>query len=288
MKKAVLSISAMLFVGAISYAQANMSHVDQTGLTQTATVTQRGFDQHSDVTQRDKSNTSTVDQGLNPSQINVFGYNLSNGNVATVLQDGKRNVGYISQNNWGNNAVQTQIGDDNNATIWQDEVGSINPLLNQGHDTTIQTQTGKHNSATIDQGTSGNPVPTAFASCSPVFPGAPVLPTGFNVAVQTQVGNWNSAYASQGGLFNNSVQTQIAAGYASSSDYNESNHYQYGNLNSAISTQMGFKNLENVLQIGNSNVSLGTQSTAGFFSAGNNSLVCQQGSGHISIVNQSN
>jgi hypothetical protein len=290
MKKVIFSISAMLFVGAISYAQPNVSHVNQMGLTQTATVTQRGFDQHSDVTQRNASNVATVHQGLNPNQVNVLGFNISNDNEARVLQDGRRNTAYISQNNWSNSAIQTQMGDDNNATIWQDETMGIFtfPLLNLGHDTAIQTQTGKHNTATIDQGTSGNPLPTAFASFSPVFPGAPVLPTGYNTAVQTQVGNWNLAYASQGGYMNNSVQTQVGASYATASARNESNHYQYGNRNTAISTQMGFKNLENVLQIGNGNLSTGTQSTFSIFSAGNNSLVCQQGTGLISVVNQSN
>jgi hypothetical protein len=52
------------------------------------------------------------------------------------------------------------------------------------------------------------------------------------------------------------------------------NHYQYGNSNKAT-TQLGFRNLDNILQEGNMNISYTTQTgtTAGYecgFTTGNN------------------
>lgn len=282
MKKVVLSISAMLFVGAVSYAQSNMSHVDQMGMTHDAMVNQIGWNQDSDISQKGTSNKSEVYQGVRPNEIKFFGVNISNGNEADVIQDGKRNTAFISQNNWGNDATQTQTGDDNKATIWQDETSGGLALF--GHDKATQTQTGKHNIATIDQGTSGNTIPSF---CINQVPAAPVLPHGYNVATQTQDGNYGIAYASQGGTLNNSSQTQHGT-LAVAGKENVSNHFQYGTANTAISTQTGWKNNVDVFQSGSNNYANNTQTATFLAVGGNASVVCQQGSGHVSNVTQFN
>ena len=294
MKKVILSISAMLFVGAASYAQpgpsagANSSLVGQLGTSQNALVHQIGTAQSSKIKQTVNNNDAFVYQGVNPGQIMGSGVNISTKNMADIDQKGNDNRAFISQNNWDNKATQKQVGDRNDATIWQDETGFSYPAL-KGHDTATQTQTGKDNKATIDQGTSGNnplPVVGTFPMMNPLSSAVPVNPHGDNVAVQTQTGNFNLAYTSQGGLRNDSKISQNSTSQAASaSARNEANHYQYGNDNIAETTQLGFKNRDNILQEGNWNKSYTNQNG---FSSGNMNAVSQQGSYNVSNVTQSN
>lgn len=302
MKKMIFSISAMLFVGAVSFAQlgpgpapaiANSSFVGQSGSYESANVNQIGWNQKSKVIQAGDHNTSQVAQGVNPNQIiGSFPYlpiNLSFSNSADVSQNGQRNTAYISQNNWKNTAKQIQVGNDNEATIWQDEtqVQIYLPLKLHGQDTANQTQMGNKNKATVDQGTSGNSLPSAsiFTGMA-ALPAAPFSPHGYNVATQTQDGNYGIAYASQGGLRNVSNQTQHGT-LAGVGTENVSNHYQYGEDNTSNSTQTGWKNMDNQLQQGNFNTSVVTQSTS-LFGPGNGSVVLQQGNFNTSMVMQSN
>jgi len=300
MKKVILSISAMLFVGAIGSAQIlpgtiapNSSYVNQTGSSQDAYVHQIGTAQSSSVMQSDWDNTSQVYQGVYPSQMTILGVNISHDNLAEVSQDGEQNNAFISQNNWRNKAYQTQVGDKNEATIWQDETNVSYGLFTgnlKGEDKATQTQTGKHNKATIDQGTTGNTLPTAavFTGMAPLTTAVPASPHGKNKATQTQTGSYGEAYASQGGLSNESNQTQTSGAFATAASKNVSNHYQFGDNNLANSTQTGYRNIENVLQEGDGNKSYGTQTAASFFSTGNVSVVLQQGNVNLSNVIQSN
>ena len=294
MKKVILSISAMLFVGFAAYAQpgpsatANSSLVGQTGTSQNALVHQIGTAQSSKIKQTINSNKSEVYQGVKPGQIISGGLNISAKNMADVDQAGNNNVAFISQNNWDNKATQKQVGDRNDATIWQDEtVVSTANLF--GHDTATQTQTGKDNKATIDQGTTGNnplPVIATFPMMNPLGAAVPVSPHGYNKAVQTQKGDFNLAYTSQGGERNDSKIMQNSIGKATSAGArNEANHYQYGKDNLAETTQNGFKNRDNVLQEGTWNKSFTNQNG---FSSGNMNAVSQQGSYNVSNVTQSN
>ncbi len=294
MKKVILSISAMLFVGAASYAQpgpavgANSSLVGQTGTLQNALVHQIGTAQSSKIKQTVNDNDAFVYQGVNPGQIMGGGVNISAKNIADIDQNGNKNYAFISQNNWDNTAIQKQVGDRNDATIWQDEKGFSYPNL-KGHDKATQTQTGNDNKGTIDQGTSGNnplPVVGTFPMMNALSSAVPANPHGDNVAVQTQKGNFNLAYTSQGGMRNDSKINQNSTSQAATAlARNEANHYQYGNDNIAETTQVGFKNRDNILQEGNWNKSFTNQNG---FSSGNMNAVSQQGSYNVSNVTQSN
>ena len=61
MKKVILSISAML-VASISFAQANVSAVNQIGIANAAIITQTGLANDSDVLQLGFANLAVVDQ----------------------------------------------------------------------------------------------------------------------------------------------------------------------------------------------------------------------------------
>jgi hypothetical protein len=251
-------------------------------------VQQIGTGQNSKVKQAVNDNDAFVYQGLNPGQILVAGVNTSASNMADVDQSGNSNRAQISQNNWDNEAIQKQIGDRNDATIWQDEVAVVTGSL-FGSDLAIQNQTGNDNKATIDQGTSGNqPLPSVgtFTLMNPLTVAIPVPPHGNNDATQTQVGNFNLAYTSQGGLRNVSMISQNSTSQSATAlNKNEANHYQFGNDNRASSTQIGFKNLDNILQEGNMNSVVSMQNG---FSSGNMSAVSQQGNGNMLNVSQSN
>mgnify|MGYP003665829047 FL=1 len=276
MKKVVLSISAMLFVGAMSFAQSNMSNVNQVGNLNGSIVNQNGGYNDADVDQIGRSNSSEVYQGIRPSLVNAMS------NSAEVLQRGKSNVAFISQSNQDNEAFQKQIGDNNRATIWQDQVTGA-PGATQGSDWAKQVQRGDNNVATVDQGTSGNERPQApsvfsaaqLASVAAVA--VPVSPHKNNKALQTQTGDGNTAYASQGGIGNKSYQTQTSPSGTSVADGNVSNHYQYGNRNVATLTQNGTKLLENTMQIGNRNDATISQTGMGHqavgFSLGNSNSI---------------
>lgn len=294
MKRVILSISAMLFVGAASYAQpgpvagANSSMVGQFGTNQNALVQQIGTGQNSKVKQAVNDNDAFVYQGLNPGQILVAGVNISAKNMADIDQSGNGNKAFISQNNWDNEAIQKQVGDRNDAMIWQDEIVIATASL-MGSDLATQNQTGNNNKATIDQGTSGNdPAPSVgtFTMMNPLTVPTPVPPHGNNDATQTQVGNFNLAYTSQGGLRNISMISQNSTSQSATAlNKNEANHYQFGNDNRASSTQIGFKNLDNILQEGNMNSVVSMQNG---FSSGNMSAVSQQGNSNMVNVSQSN
>ncbi|MFH7002398.1 hypothetical protein [Flavobacterium bizetiae] len=294
----------MLFVGVAASAQVvtlpldppapNSSYVNQTGTFQDAFVHQIGTAQSSSVIQKDFSNEADVYQGVNPGQITlpILG-NVSNNNLAKVWQDGEDNTAFISQNNWRNEAYQTQVGDKNSATIWQDEtqVGSA-PIYFalKGEDKATQTQTGDNNNAVIDQGTSGNTLASAsvFTGMAALSTSVPASPHGRNEATQTQNGDYNQAYASQGGLRNKSTQIQTSGAFATAANSNKSNHYQYGDDNLSNSTQTGYRNTENVLQEGDLNKSYTTQTANSILSTGNVNLVIQQGDSNLSNVIQSN
>ena len=276
MKKVVLSISAMLFVGAMSFAQINTSNVNQVGNTNSSTVGQHGGANDADVDQYGTSNTSLVSQGLEP------GLFLAQSNKATVLQDGVSNCGKISQSNVKNEAFQTQVGNSNKAWIWQDQITGA-PGATQGFDFARQTQRGDNNLAVIDQGTSGNerPIaPSVFNSAQLAFSAAvttPFTPHKSNRATQDQTGGGNDAYASQGGIGNQSSQIQTSPLATSVANGNVSNHYQYGDGNKASLTQNGTKLLENTMQIGNNNTSTVMQTGMGHqhlgFSKGNGNTI---------------
>src|SRR6187402_1082154 len=151
MKKVVLSISAMLLVGAASIAQ-NTSAVGQVGSLDIAVVGQNGILNDSKIGQVGNSNKSEVYQGILPGTYPALN------NKAEVSQEGDWNLAYVSQNNRNNNAYQTQKGDQNSATIWQDQIAPPPSALNGG-DLATQVQTGDYNTATIDQGTTGNQTP---------------------------------------------------------------------------------------------------------------------------------
>jgi len=208
--------------------------------------------------------------------------------MADIDQRGNNNRAQISQNNWDNEAIQKQVGDRNDATIWQDEVAVATAAL-LGSDLATQNQTGNDNKATIDQGTSGNeplPVVGTFTMMNPLTVAIPVPPHGNNNATQTQVGNFNLAYTSQGGLRNISTISQNSTSQSATAlNRNVANHYQYGNDNRASSTQIGFKNLDNILQEGNMNTVISMQNG---FSSGNIHAVSQQGSGNMVNNSQSN
>jgi hypothetical protein len=289
----------MLLVGSVATAQgpgpltgANSSVVGQTGAEQNAIVNQIGTNQKSTVKQRTKNNDAYVDQGVLPSEIiGGAGNNKSASNIASIDQMGNDNWAKTSQNNWDNTATQTQVGDRNRATIWQDEVSvPFKPVLDLvGDDTATQTQTGDDNEATIDQGTSGNnplPMVGTFPLMNALTSAIPFTPHGRNDATQTQEGDFNVAYTSQGGKDNESIIDQSSVGYAASvTDRNVANHYQYGNGNYAKTTQEGFRNLDNILQEGNTNISNTMQTGT---SSGNMNSVSQQGNFHNSSVTQSN
>lgn len=301
MKKVILSISAMLFVSAIGTAQIlpgtiapNTSYVNQTGSSQDAYVDQIGTAQSSSIKQSNMHNQSDVYQGVLPGQMTapLLG-DISHDNLAEVWQNGKDNTAFISQNNWRNKAYQTQVGDNNDATIWQDETVVTYSLLTgnlKGEDTATQKQDGKHNKATIDQGTSGNTLPTAavFTGMAALTTSVPASPHGKNNATQTQNGNYGEAYASQGGINNESSQTQTGGFFSNASNKNVSNHFQFGKDNIADSSQTGYRNVENVLQEGNGNRSYSVQTAFSALSTGNESVVIQQGNLNLSNVNQSN
>jgi hypothetical protein len=291
MKKVFLSISAMLCTVAVSYAQtgpgpvttANSSIVGQTGNKQNAEVIQKGTGQMSKIKQATSDNDAYVLQGTKPGLVTI-----SAKNSADIDQLGTKNWAKISQNNWDNTATQKQVGDNNKATIWQDEVAFNWPNL-VGGDTATQTQTGNKNEATIDQGTTGNnPIPTVavFPKMVALTASIPKNPHGLNKATQTQNGDYNKAYTSQGGMNNESMINQDSRGYAATATYrNVANHYQYGEGNKATTTQLGFKNLDNILQEGNMNISVTKQTGT---SAGNMNAVSQQGNNNNSSVTQRN
>ena len=225
MKKVILSISAMLFVGAVSFAQGNISAVNQVGKSDVSIVNQHGGLNKSNVDQLGNSNKSQVYQGIQPASFNALS------NLADVMQKGNNNDAFISQSNKDNEAYQIQTGDMNKATIWQDQIVGA-PNATQGSDWAKQIQTGKSNVATIDQGTTGNekPVsPSKFSAAQLAFAAAvvvPVSPHFNNDAIQTQNGDSNTAYASQGGLTNHSFQTQTSPSGTLAAAGNQSNHYQ--------------------------------------------------------------
>ena len=82
MKKVIFSISAMLFVGAASFAQGNTSDVNQVGNSDISTVSQHGHLNTSDVDQIGNSNTSQVFQGVQPGLFDALR------NKAVVMQSG--------------------------------------------------------------------------------------------------------------------------------------------------------------------------------------------------------
>ncbi len=279
MKKVFLSISAMLFVGAMSFAQSNMSNVNQVGNLDESTVDQHGHSNESDVDQLGNRNTSEVYQGIKPRSFDA------RSNSAVVLQDGNDNGAFISQSNKNNEAFQTQIGNKNEATIWQDQVNGA-PQATRGSDWANQEQTGNNNVAIIDQGTNGNERPVApsvfnadqLAAVAAVP--VPVSPNFDNDADQIQNGNGNDAYASQGGVKNHSFQTQTSPGAVG----NTSNHYQYGKENTATTTQNGTLLLDDTMQIGNFNTATVNQTGNGHgavsYSNGNsNSITVTQNNG---------
>ena len=282
MKKVILSVSAMLFVGAMSFAQSNMSSVNQVGVSETAIVNQNGMANQSDVSQLGVSNKSEVYQGINPESYDA------KRNSATVMQEGNSNSGFISQSNRDNEAFQTQNGTRNSATIWQDQVAGGDAAL-RGSDKATQTQTGRNNIATVDQGTSGNERPVAPSPFTDAQLAAaagvpvPVSPNFDNEATQTQNGGGNTAYASQGGVKNASVQTQMSPEGTSLAAGNVSNHYQYGRHNSAITNQDGTKLLDDTMQIGNRNTATITQN-----GMGHESVAYSNGTGNSITVTQNN
>ncbi|WP_281631874.1 hypothetical protein [Flavobacterium luteolum] len=269
MKKVILSISAMLFVGFAAVAQNNTSNVDQLGNTQVSSVTQHG-----------SSNDAQVRQGVLPSQLAA-----SNNNTTTIFQQGSGNAAFTSQNNLQNDAYQTQYGNSNQATIWQDQ---LEGNASQGYDLAVQYQSGSNNKATIDQGTTGNnPKPTnpPFSAAQKLVIDAvvvPAAPHALNDAYQTQTGTYSVAYASQGGWDNYSNQVQNGTG-GNDSDKNVSNHYQYGNYNQAWSNQNGWDLTTDTVQIGNYNFSSVTQANNG-----HSSVVFQNGTANVSNVAQTN
>lgn len=285
MKRVVLSVSAMLLVGAAGFAQGNLSNVNQVGNSDKSTVVQHGVLNKSDVDQLGNGNTSEVYQGVKPSQF------YAGDNSAITMQKGNSNEAFISQSNYSNTATQTQTGNSNDATIWQDQVeggfwGSPFGGALKGHDTATQTQTGNNNVATIDQGTTGNEMPTGAPFSADQINAVngvnvPVSPSGYNNATQTQDGNWNVAYASQGGEENVSVQTQKSTSIFGLAK-NVSNHYQYGNENEAYNTQDGIGLKNNTLQIGKENYANVMQT-----GSAHQNVTFQQGNNNISNVTQS-
>jgi hypothetical protein len=284
MKKVILSISAMLFVGAAAIAQ-NTSAVAQAGNLDTGLVNQNGNLNDASIGQLGDSNTSTVDQGYLPSLYPAVG------NIGHATQNGDWNTAFISQSNKNNEAYQAQTGDHNSATVWQDQISGPASALNGG-DKAWQTQTGDYNKATIDQGTSGNTLPAVLpagqftAAELSALAGVPIpfSPNGGNEATQTQNGDYNLAYASQGGTGNRSSQTQTSPSGTVDADKNISRHFQYGDSNTATTDQNGIKNVENTLQIGSNNLSQVFQSGNG----GNNQRGVSIGSWNNIIVHQTN
>ncbi|HSD05995.1 hypothetical protein [Flavobacterium sp.] len=284
MKKVVLSISAMLFVGAIGFAQANTSVASTVGNGNAANVTQHGTWNGSILHQNGDGNTANAYQGVLPNSY------PADHNAAIQLQNGNGNLIQVSQSNKNNFSDQKQFGNSNEAKVWQDQIAA-SPLGNAlgGGDKAWQTQTGDHNKATIDQGTTGNERPTpstsffeadALAAANLVV--VPFGPNGGNEATQTQNNNWNEALSSQGGTANKSYQTQTntKAG-ATSADVNLSKHYAYGEGNTATTVQTGFKLKENTLLIGKLNKSTVTQtgndhSAISFVSGNSNTHIVTQ------------
>lgn len=283
----------------VGYAENNFAYANQKGDGNTSTQKQRYDNNYATVKQNGNGNTAKQEQyssnngsasalataGANKNKAEIFqGINPSTytavNNWAEQMQDGVGNKGFISQSNKDNEAYQTQEGDINTATIWQDQIVGGNAIL--GSDWAKQTQMGNDNTATVDQGSTGNQhpsdvlagdIPASFVGVSPVG-GHPVLDHGNNNALQTQIGNSNTAYVSQGGDDNGSIQYQKGDG-------NKSYGFQYGNGNRMDSTQKGNGNKEYVLQVGNTNSSTLMQS-------GNNhmSTVLQNGNLNTSTVTQ--
>jgi Curlin associated repeat len=284
----------------VGYAENNFAYANQKGDGNTSTQKQRYDNNYATVQQNGNGNTAKQEQyssnngsasatvataGANKNKAEIFqGINpstyLATGNLADQMQDGVGNAGYISQSNMDNKAYQTQVGNGNTATIWQDQIVGGSAIL--GNDWAKQTQEGNGNTATVDQGSTGNQhpsdvlagdIPASFVGVSPVG-GHPVLDHGFNKAKQSQEGNSNTAYVSQGGYKNKSEQVQIGDG-------NESYGFQYGDRNRMNSTQDGNGNKEYVLQVGNKNKSTLMQT-------GNNhmSTVLQNGNSNTSTVTQ--
>ena len=289
MKKVILSISAMLFVGFAAVAQ-NTSAVGQTGNGNNGIVGQNGSSNSSKITQvspggaapASDGNKSEVYQGIQPAL-----YAAVN-NKAEVDQNGKKNTAFISQSNKNNQAYQTQKGNENDATIWQDQIVGPASALNGG-DKAWQTQTGNKNKATIDQGTTGNEYPTpggVFTNAQLTALGTvsiPFAPNGSNEATQTQNGDYNLAYASQGGTGNKSWQTQTSPSGTTDANKNISRHFQYGDGNESKTVQSGIRNTENTLQIGNMNTSDVKQTNAA--GAGNQQVGFSFGnSNHITVT----
>ncbi|WP_310555458.1 hypothetical protein [Flavobacterium sp.] len=266
MKKVIFSISVMLCsMGA--FAQSNSSDVFQIGTSQWADVDQDGL-----------LNVAKIRQGVLPGQSAA-----SNNNYSEIDQDGARNNAFTSQSNLFNDAYQEQIGSDNQATIWQDQ---LVPNVSTGYDFADQQQHGDNNKATVDQGTSGNnPLPSTpvFSAAAVAFSNAvpvPVSPHGDNDAYQHQDDDYGIAYVSQGGKRNYSRQYQNGSASITAATANESNHYQYGNDNDAISVQWGKDLTVNSLQIGNDNYTKATQ-----MGTGHNSVNVQVGnSNYITVL----
>jgi hypothetical protein len=287
MKKVVLSIGAMLFVGAIGFAQANVSLSSTIGASNDVAVNQHGTWNTSNLHQNGDGNKAKVFQGVLPSSY------PADHNASVQDQLGNDNFVQVSQSNKNNKSWQIQTGNNNDARIWQDQINA-SPLGDAlgGGDKAWQNQTGDHNKATIDQGTTGNERPTPLTSLFDASELAlsdlivvPFGPNGGNEATQNQNSNYNEAFSSQGGKNNKSYQTQTntKGAAATAADTNVSKHFTYGESNTATTIQNGYNLKENTLIIGKNNSSLVTQTGNGHVGV---SFV--SGTGNASVVLQSN
>lgn len=307
MKRTLIVMFVLVFIGSFAFAQSNDATVNQYGTNQQADVDQAGdlnkvlINQGRDIVPphaNDKDGKATVDQiGTgNDAEIEQIG---GRNKQATIMQVGLLNEALIQQTGTGNYveatiANQTQNGERNEAKIWQkgrsirasqEQFGDDNyAFIEQGsyvdandhEDYAGQYQEGTFNHAEIDQGQS-------FASPR-------------SRAQQIQIGHYNEAFIYQRGQSGNWAKID------QSGDQNWAGVDQVGKRNTFDLAQLGNENevfgedpFETFQQIGddlvaNTMLQQGNNNTifGGQFGEGHTMHVSQIGNSNTATVNQSN
>ncbi|RYF74944.1 MAG: hypothetical protein EOO39_07720 [Cytophagaceae bacterium] len=265
MKKVILTGAALIGFVAVSFAQNNLSTVNQTVGSNNATVNQQFIDLGRQL--------GVPDGGKNQSTITQTGVNASNGNNANVLQIGT------------NTSTATQVGYNNNAIVDQ-------------RSNAERAGAGLENVATINQGTSGANGDTHDNLANTTQKGHN------NTSTTTQTGISHEAYVDQQSALTNGQATitqsgtdHLASIVQNGSSVNPGGMYgpnsafitQSGQNQRGFVTQLTDGNNATLEQSGNNNQATVNQGTAGELpgnSGDHTALVQQFGSFDVSTITQ--
>ncbi|PKV48230.1 Curlin associated repeat-containing protein [Aquimarina sp. MAR_2010_214] len=297
MKKTILAFSALLSV-AFTFAQTNVTDINQTGKGNETGISQKGVNNTLDIVQEGNFNKAKVAQGTKDSAKGngvISQIQTGDQNDVYVMQQGDLNAVHQNQLGISNSAEATQYSDVLESKITQTQIGNYNKAIAiQGtglifeeniKNNIDQTQRGNFNIAKASQSDNDYNLRVITQDQEGEFNQAIANQNSFSgyysfSIEQRQSGEYNNAVANQyNGNVDQSSIIQDQKGSGNTADASQSSQL-YGLGDSSINQSQNGNN-NNAIVIQNNGYAV-TQNQIGDF----NQAFAQQELGEFSIINQ--